>query len=179
MGDGRRFRVFAEFITQQFPDARKVADIGGGRGLLSVELQRVGFESVVIDPRRVENLPRRIRKEIRKEALRSGKLTNIAKAEIQIEQMDLSSFDLAVGMHPDQATEHIVRESVQAAVPFAIVPCCVMPIDGLGRTFEVWLEYLASLAQGSRTARLQISGRNTVLYWRPDFRDDPRADVCP
>ena len=32
---------------------------------------------------------------------------------------------IVVGMHPDQATEPIVRAALRAGKPFAVVPCCV------------------------------------------------------
>jgi len=34
---------------------------------------------------------------------------------------------LAVGMHPDQATEPIIDAALALGKPFAVVPCCVFP----------------------------------------------------
>ena len=33
-------------------------------------------------------------------------------------------------MHPDEATEPIVDKAISERKPFAVVPCCVMPLGG-------------------------------------------------
>lgn len=51
-GDPARFEVVARFIADRFPDARYVADVAGGQGMLTRMLRkRFGFEAEVIDPR--------------------------------------------------------------------------------------------------------------------------------
>ena len=64
---------------------------------------------------------------------------------------------IVVGMHPDQATEPIVRAALRAGKPFAVVPCCVFKThnthrrlrDGskVGSTEEL-CAYLEQLGQG-------------------------------
>jgi hypothetical protein len=51
-GDPARFEVVARFIADRFPDARYIADVAGGQGMLTRILRkRFGFEAEVIDPR--------------------------------------------------------------------------------------------------------------------------------
>ncbi len=51
-GDPARFEVVARFIADRFPDARYIADVAGGQGMLTRMLRkRFGFEAEVIDPR--------------------------------------------------------------------------------------------------------------------------------
>ena len=51
-GDPARFEVVARFIADRFPDARYVADVAGGQGMLTRILRkRFGFEAEVVDPR--------------------------------------------------------------------------------------------------------------------------------
>ena len=51
-GDPARFEVVGRFIADRFPDARYVADVAGGQGMLTRILRkRFGFEAEVIDPR--------------------------------------------------------------------------------------------------------------------------------
>lgn len=174
MGDRRRFQAFSDFIIRTYPNVKRIADVAGGHGLLSVELLLRGFEPVIIDPRRADTLPHRTRKRLRKEALRIGVVPKLERVFAMIEEVDLDQFDLIVGMHPDQATEPIVREATRRGKPFAVVPCCVMPLDGIGRTFAEWVEYLASLAPGSRVASLPIRGANIAVFRRaPDLNGNP------
>ncbi len=46
MGDNRRFEVTARFIADNYRPCR-VADVAGGRGNLSKELTKHGFECTV------------------------------------------------------------------------------------------------------------------------------------
>ena len=80
--------------------------------------------------------------------------------------MDLRAFDLIVALHPDEATEHVVRAAIALGKDFAVVPCCSFPIDGVRRSTESWREYLASLSSEIVTTRLPVDGANTVLYRR-------------
>jgi len=51
-GDPARFEVVAAFIADRFPDARYVADVAGGQGMLTRILRkRFGFDAELIDPR--------------------------------------------------------------------------------------------------------------------------------
>ena len=52
-----RFQLLERWIAANFPPCR-VADVGGGKGLLAYLLERSKFESVVIDPEPQELPPR-------------------------------------------------------------------------------------------------------------------------
>ena len=86
---------------------------------------------------------------------------------------------IVVGMHPDQATEPIVRLALAAGKPFAVVPCCVFSKSNPHRrlrdgspvsTHEQFCDFLESLGdgvEGSRVGRTQLNhfeGRNIVVF---------------
>jgi SAM-dependent methyltransferase len=166
MGDDRRFEVFADFLKQEFPNARQVADVAGGQGRLVLELVKRGFQAVVIDVRNTA-LPRKDRKRLRKGVVTGRDPANVRRMRMSIADTDLSAFDLIVALHPDAATEWVVRRAVVAGKAFAVVPCCVMPLDGIHRSLEAWLNYLQSLAPGSRVVELPFGGRNRVIVHNP------------
>ena len=174
MGDDQRFEVFAEFLEQRFPQARQIADVAGGQGRLAVQLMMRGFQAVVIDVRQT-GLPRRDRKRLRRDAVMVCDPANVSRIRESIVDVDLSGFDLIVGLHPDAATEWVVRRGVAARKAFAVVPCCVIPIDGIRRSFDDWLSYLASLAPGSRVIQLPFVGRNRVIIYNPPSGDAGRS----
>ena len=103
-GDPARFDVVARFIADRFPDARYIADVAGGQGMLTRILRkRFGFEAEVIDPRgwALKGVPTR--------------------AEVYTPAM-ADYYDLVVGLHPDQALRSVVESARKVAV--LVVPCC-------------------------------------------------------
>jgi hypothetical protein len=63
---------------------------------------------------------------------------------------------LAVGMHPDEATEGIVDFALAAGVPFAVVPCCVYSrsfpsrVDSSGRRISSLPRFIEYAARPTR-----------------------------
>jgi hypothetical protein len=103
-GDPARFEVVARFIADRFPDARYVADVAGGQGMLTRILRkRYGVEAEVIDPRgwALKGVP--------------------ARAESYTPPMG-DYYDLVVGLHPDEALRSVVESAGRVAV--LVVPCC-------------------------------------------------------
>jgi hypothetical protein len=103
-GDPARFETAAAFIAERFPEARYVADVAGGQGMLTRVLRkRFGFEAEVIDPRgwALKGVP--------------------ARAEYYTPAM-ADYYDLVVGLHPDQALRSVVESAARVAV--LVVPCC-------------------------------------------------------
>jgi hypothetical protein len=141
-----------------------VADVAGGHGELSFWLHEFGKRPVIIDPRDA-TFPRWIHRKLRKRAIGSGRLTQIERWQNLVEDVDLSSFDLVVALHPDEATEPALRAAIAYNLSFAIVPCCVHPLDGIKRSSREWLDYLACVTSDIQIAKLPISGANVVL-WR-------------
>ncbi|GHJ47216.1 hypothetical protein Cs7R123_45580 [Catellatospora sp. TT07R-123] len=103
-GDETRFDVLAEFITTRFPQARYVADVAGGQGMLTRLLRkRFGLEAEVVDPRgwTLKGVP--------------------ARAEPYLAAL-ADYYDLIVGLHPDEALREVVDSA--RVRPVLVVPCC-------------------------------------------------------
>ena len=158
MGDSRRFQVFAQFISKQFPHQdTHIADVAGGKGDLQLALRELGYTNVTtFDKRKKKKITRGVRYQHR-------------WFDTGVKQ----DFNLLLGMHPDEATDVIVVEAARRSIPFAIVPCCVMPnaITFWGQhNYRTWLSWLETNAskRGHRVERfyLNIQGKNTVLLGR-------------
>jgi SAM-dependent methyltransferase len=170
MGDNRRFVVFADFIKRNFPNACHVADIGGGSGLLSLELVKRGYQPTVFEPSK-NNSSAAMRRAARKrctplQGTQGINRSRLAVGDTRLCRSILEDYDLLVGMHPDEATEIIVRLGLGLRKPFAVVPCCVMPLDGRDMVEAEWIKYLQNIGRGVRSARLGFSGKNVVLFKR-------------
>lgn len=157
MGDSRRFDVFADFIQNNFQYCNRIADIAGGKGYLQTALRDRGYNVITFDKRK-------------------GRKNRPGKFEFQYRYFDSTvkeDFDLMVGMHPDEATDVIIVEAAKRSIPFAIVPCCVMPnkIAYWGdHNYNDWIKHLKNVAYklGYEVdeKQLKIDGRNLVLYGR-------------
>lgn len=143
MADRRRFELFARYLRERFPDARRVYDVAGGMGRLNQELTRLGFEALTFDVR-VKRLP-------------------VPFAERRLTLEEPCACDLVVGMHPDGATSVIVAYAARHKVPFSVVPCC----SDNGMSYKPWMRHLAAegVAAGFRIeeAALPMPGRARVL----------------
>jgi hypothetical protein len=91
-----------------------------------------------------------------------------------------SDFGLALGFHPDQATEPLLDWCLATATPFAIVPCCVFGAEAKGgrRVLEgggsevtsyedfciFLLEKCVKAGARVKVSRLPLNGRNWVIH---------------
>jgi hypothetical protein len=103
-GDPARFQVVADLVAARFPDARCVADVAGGQGMLSRLLRkRHNVRSEVIDPRgwTLRGVP--------------------GRCEAFVADM-ADYYDLVVGLHPDEALREVVLAAGRR--PVLVVPCC-------------------------------------------------------
>jgi len=152
MGDKFRFSTFALMVHQAFPRQEKIIDVAGGKGYLQYSLRQLGYNVVTYDPKG---------KPFKRNLSFVKKLfTTTTKVEA----------DLLVGMHPDGATDCIVVQAIKRNVPFAIVPCCIIPVaTSFKGSFNGWLNHLTQLARPYKVERhyLNIKGKNTVLVGFP------------
>jgi hypothetical protein len=170
LGDNSRFIVFAEFIERNWPNVRTIADIGGGSGLLSLELSKRGYEPTVFEPSRT-NTRASMRHAARRREISLSGSQKVARSRLVVRNTRfcrsiLSEYDLLIGLHPDEATEIIIRVAIEMGKPFAVVPCCVMPLNGRCMLENDWMRYLQDIDKDIRSAMLDCSGKNTVLYRR-------------
>lgn len=147
MADKRRFELFAQFVTQQFPKARRVFDIAGGMGKLNEALTARGLQATTFDKR--------------------WKHADVRYAERLFTLDEPCECDVVVGMHPDGATRIIVEYAAKHGVGFAIVPCC----SDNGMPYKPWMRHLAELGGqlglDVAEAALDMQGRARVLVGRP------------
>lgn len=160
MGDSRRFDLLADLVARRFPRrGLRVADVAGGAGGLQVALRARGFADVTTYDRCAASR-------------RSRGVT--AYVDGWFSHAEGARYDLVVGMHPDEGTDHAVLYATRNRVPFVLCPCCVKPhaapLRG-ARDFRSWVAHLTRLANdgGHRVeqALLPMRGMGTVLVGTP------------
>lgn len=80
-----------------------------------------------------------------------------------------SRITLIAGLHPDQATEHIVDCALKHNLSFAIAPCCVFPTTKAGKTtltFQEWCQHLKQKHKDIQQTYMNVQGKNLILYYK-------------
>lgn len=97
--------MLAGFINDRFGrDIRYVADVAGGRGMLSRVLnKRFNYEAEVVDPR-------------------GYTLKGVDSRETEFNASFADYYDLIVGLHPDEATRCVAESALVR--PAIMIPCC-------------------------------------------------------
>jgi hypothetical protein len=99
-----RFEATARFVADRFPEARYVADVAGGQGMLArILAKRYNKQAEVVDPR-------------------GWSLRGVASRAIAYSSELADFYDLVIGLHPDQALRPVVESA--GRVPVLVVPCC-------------------------------------------------------
>ena len=182
----QRHELFAKWLVETFgvetlSAGTGVLDVAGGNGKLSRALvQDWGVPSTLVDPNPrccaddtfpIIALPLH------------GDGSNLTNRAGDDRTQDIvRSCSAIVGMHPDQATEAIVDTALRLGVPFAVLPCCVMPSlfplrrqkgrknGHLGdpvRSYSAFCQYLQDKAPEAKTEKLPFVGRNKVIFGIP------------
>jgi hypothetical protein len=175
-----RFQLLYQWMVQNLEPC-KVADIGGGKGLLSYLLIQKGWEAVVIDPFE-QPLPEKY-KDIAlgsRVKIPAGARIPYIQAEFQSEMAQ--AFDLLVGMHAHGCNVKIIDAAVEYGCGFIIFPCCVIDEPFYPPLGVHWLESLAAYAVKRGLViypfRLNFKGQNIGLFSAgrcrasPDIRKD-------
>ena len=173
-----RHRIFAHWLVETYGKERLcngsgVLDVAGGNGEISRTLHKLGIPSTLLDPNP------RCKKDAPFGVLAyplDGDGKTLTDREDEVGKT-ISRCSIIAGLHPDQATEPIVKLALRLDVPFAILPCCVMPKlfpdrkqkrhgDPV-RSHSAFCQYLLDMASSGSQFRvdyLDFIGRNKVIY---------------
>jgi len=104
-GDATRFEVVAAFIYERYGRSiQYIADVAGGRGMLSRILQKkYNYACEVIDPR-------------------GWTLKGVDNRQAELDPAIAGYYDLIVGLHPDEATRAVAEAALVR--PAVLIPCC-------------------------------------------------------
>lgn len=161
-----RFQLLHQWLIQNFEPCR-VADIGGGKGLLTYMLQRSGWEATVIDPV-YQPLPEKYKDIALNKRIKippDEKVPHINKAfEPQLAQ----HFDMLIGMHAHACNVKIIDAAAKFHLRFVLLPCCIIDEPIYPAPNVHWLECLADYAiqkgVSLRPFRLNFRGQNIGFY---------------
>jgi hypothetical protein len=160
-----RFQLLHDFIVNTYSPCR-VADIGGGKGLLSHLLNKSGFSSTVIDPE-YQLLPHKYKD------LMGVRHTKYARDTVphiteEFKNRHAEEFDVLVGLHTHGCMLQIIDTAIHLGKDFILLPCCVIDEPIVVHPFLDWIESVDLYAKhaGAKTNRaiLPFKGQNTLIY---------------
>lgn len=174
-----RFQLLHQWISTHLEPGR-MADVGGGKGLLAYLLQGSGWTTAVIDPID-QALPTKYKD------LQTNKQTAIAESErvsrinAEFEPSMAQNFDLLVAMHAHGCNIQLIDAALQYDCDLILLPCCVIhePIlPPAGTEWIQWLvEYVIDKGYTVVPFRLNFKGQNIGIYARPQARPQARTQV--
>lgn len=167
-----RFQLLREWLTQNAAPCR-VADIGGGKGLLAYLLNQNGFQATTIDPVS-QTLPTKYKDLDADRQIRIAETESVPRRNSPFAPEMAAEFDLLIAMHAHGCNIQIIDAAKRYGRDFLLLPCCIIdeplrPAPGVH-----WLQCLADYATSQGFAlepfRLNFKGQNIGLYARPSGR---------
>ncbi|MBI3959106.1 MAG: hypothetical protein HY328_09875 [Chloroflexi bacterium] len=163
-----RFQLLHQWMTAYLEPCR-VADVGGGKGLLSYLLQGSGWSAIVIDP--IEQaLPAKYKDLSSNQQMRIAASEQVPRLNCAFAPEMAQDFDLLVAMHAHGCNIQIVDAAARFGCEVILLPCCVIhePIHPPpGIHWIQWLvEYVLEKGFVVEPFRLNFKGQNIGIYAR-------------
>jgi hypothetical protein len=160
----KRFRsqLLAGWIADTFPPCT-VADVGGGKGLLTWLLNEAGFQAEVVDP--VDQpLPSRYRDLGTGRRVRLGPGDRVPRRRTRFRPALGRRYDLLVALHAHGSNLAVLDTVAQADNSCVVLPCCVVEepsAPGPGQNWFIWLvERARALGLEPELFALNFSGQH-------------------
>jgi tetratricopeptide (TPR) repeat protein len=161
-----RFQLLHQWLVQNLEPC-KVADIGGGKGLLSYLLIQSGWEAAVIDPF-MQLLPVKYKDVVLGSRVKIPANMKVPYIQAEFQPEMAQTFDLLVGMHAHGCNVKIIDAAAEYGCGFVIFPCCVIDEPFYPPSGVHWLESLADYAvktgQEVYPFRLNFKSQNIGLF---------------
>ena len=135
-----RFQLLAGWIAERFPPCT-VADVGGGKGLLTLLLCQAGFRAEVVDPVS-QPLPARYRDLGSGRRVRLGDGAAVPRRPVAFGPELGARYDLLVALHAHGANLAVLETAAAAGSSCVVLPCCVVDepaAPGPGQNWFMWL----------------------------------------
>ena len=160
-----RFQLLHEWIVRHYPPCR-IADVGGGKGLLTFLLNGDGFKSVVIDPYK-QSLPRKY-KDLRQQKHKIPDELSVPRINRNFDKQMAGYFDVLIGLHAHGSNMKIIEAAAEYRKDLILIPCCVIGEPIIPKPDINWLDSLEEYANelGITTKRFELNfrGQNIGFY---------------
>jgi hypothetical protein len=161
-----RFQLLHQWMLEHLEPCR-VADVGGGKGLLAYLLQQSGWHATVIDPIG-QALPAKYKDLATNRQVHIDETERVPRIDRPFEPEMAREFDLLVAVHAHGCNIQLIEAAAQFNCRFIAMPCCVIGEPIVPPPGTHWLQSVVDYAvrQGFRVEpfRLNFKGQNIGLY---------------
>jgi hypothetical protein len=164
-----RFQLLHQWLVENFEPGR-VADVGGGKGLLTYLLRKSDWEAAVIDP--VDQpLPDKYKDISHNKRIKIPPTEKVSRIGKEFEPHMAQNYDLLIGMHAHGCNIKIIDAAAKFHRGFVLLPCCIIDEPIYPSPGVHWLECLVDYAVQKgfvvRPFRLNFRGQNIGFYATP------------
>ena len=163
-----RFQLLHRWMLTHLSPSR-VADVGGGKGLLSYLLQESAWSATVIDPIN-QALPSKYKDLTSNKQTRIAESAHVPRIDHEFAPAMAAHFDLLVAMHAHGCNIQMIDAAIEHDCDLILLPCCVihepiLPPPGIH--WIQWLvEYVVEKGFTVEPFRLNFKGQNIGIYAR-------------
>ena len=136
-----RFQLLADFVAITFDAPLRVADVGGGKGLLSYLLCQYGYSACVIDPE-FQELPGKYKNLKTGKRVRIPGEAHVPRISESFEVETAQDFDLLIGLHAHGSNSKMLEAAARYRKPCILMPCCVIGEPNAPAPGESWFQWL-------------------------------------
>lgn len=163
-----RFQLLHAWLTAQFAPCR-VADVGGGKGLIGYLLQQSGWEATVVDPIS-QPLPAKYKDLVTGRQVRIAETERVPRRDTEFTTEMASDFDLLVAMHAHGCNILLLDAAARYRRPVVLLPCCIIHEPVVPAPGVHWLQCVVDEATSRGLTvepfRLNFKGQNIGLLIR-------------
>ena len=163
-----RFQLLQMWLTERYKPV-KVLDVGGGKGLLSLLLNKNGWQATVVDPAITDYLTKY--KDIttgKRVLLKDNEIENFKRITGVFKPEMTKDFDLLIGLHAHGSNLQIIDACKKYGKDFLLLPCCVIDEPLVKKPNVDWMESLIEYAKGKgfdvKKDELNFKGQNVLIY---------------
>jgi hypothetical protein len=164
-----RSQLLHQWLIENFEPCR-VADVGGGKGLLTYLLRKSNWEAAVVDPVD-QSLPDKYKDISHNKRIKIPPTEKVPRISKAFEPAMAQNYDLLIGMHAHACNVKIIDAAAKFQRSFVLLPCCVIDEPIYISPGIHWLECLVDYAvQKGFTVhpfQLNFSGQNIGFYSTP------------
>ena len=161
-----RFQLLHRWMVEHLPPGR-VADVGGGKGLMAYLLEQSGWQSAVIDPT-PQPLPVKYKDLETGRQVRIGPEERVGRIDAAFEPEMAKEFDLLLAMHAHGCNIQIIDAAAEYGRSFLLMPCCIIDEPVVPPPGVHWLQCVIEESQRRgftvQPFRLNFKGQNIGLY---------------
>jgi|GEM_PF-763022 len=164
-----RFQLLHQWMVTELAPCR-IADVGGGKGLLAYLFQQSGWAATVIDPIH-QGLPDKYKDMASAKQVRIPPTASVPRIDRPFVPAMTENFDVLVAMHAHGCNIQLIDAAAHYGHRVILLPCCIIQEPIIPPPGTHWIQcvvdYALQRAFTVKAFRLNFKGQSIGLYLQP------------